>query len=246
MNRDEVSAITHGDLAWHNPIDDAKADAALGLLELAPGDRVLDVGCGQGELLVRLAERYGVAGVGVDLSEPAIAAARAKAAARVPDARLELVVGDAHELAGGEHALVACIGSMHAIGGFGALAAFAAPGGWVLVGDGYWRREPGEEYLAALGGASPDELPDYAGLLRAAAAAGLRPVHASVASDDDWDRYEWQLVFNGERYVAEHPGEPGADVVRAWVDRARERLLVPGGRDTLGFALVLLRREAGA
>jgi hypothetical protein len=30
--------------------------------------------------------------------------------------------------------------------------------------------------------------------------------------------------------------------VLAWVDSARERLLAPGGRDTIGFGLALLRR----
>jgi hypothetical protein len=31
--------------------------------------------------------------------------------------------------------------------------------------------------------------------------------------------------------------------VRDWIARARERLLAPGGRDTIGFALVVLRRD---
>lgn len=41
---------------------------------------------------------------------------------------------------------------------------------------------------------------------------------------------------------AEHPGEPAADDALEWVDAARHRPLGPGGRDTIGFGLVLLRR----
>ena len=45
-----------------------------------------------------------------------------------------------------------------------------------------------------------------------------------------------------EEKAAEHADDPDAPAVLAWVDRARERLLAPGGRDTIGFAVVLLRR----
>jgi hypothetical protein len=37
-----------------------------------------------------------------------------------------------------------------------------------------------------------------------------------------------------------HAGDPAAPDVLAWVDAARARLLAPGGRDTIGFGLVLL------
>jgi hypothetical protein len=96
--------------------------------------------------------------------------------------------------------------------------------------------------LAALG-ATRDELPGWAGLVRTASVPGLRAVWASVASEADWDRYEWTLIANGERWASEHPDDPAAADVLAWVDAARERLLAPGGRETIGFGLVLLRRH---
>ena len=95
----------------------------------------------------------------------------------------------------------------------------------------------------ALGGASVDELPDYSGLMRAAEQAGLTPLHSSVASEADWDRYEWRLILNAERWAAANPEDPGADVLRERARHARERMTMPGGRETLGFALVLLRRD---
>jgi hypothetical protein len=33
--------------------------------------------------------------------------------------------------------------------------------------------------------------------------------------------------------------------VRAWIDAARGRLLAPGGAETIGFALVVLRSRSG-
>ena len=81
-----------------------RTDAQLGPLGLfvidslapAPGERVLDVGCGAGQTLLLLAERVGSEGsvVGLDVSAPMLARARE----RVSEAGLsqvELVLGDA-------------------------------------------------------------------------------------------------------------------------------------------------------
>jgi SAM-dependent methyltransferase len=245
--RERITLITHGDVPVHNPLSLADLDAALAHAGLGPGDRVADIGCGTGELLLRLAERTGAAGVGVDASEPAIERARESAHARGLADRVEFVAADAAGFAPGDGAfsLAACVGSTHALGGLAPtarrLAELVAPGGHALIADGYWRREPEPAYLAALG-ATRDELPDWAGLMRTAAAPGLRAVWAAVASQADWDRYEWTLIANGERWAAEHPGDPAAPDVLGWVDAARERLLAPGGRETIGFGLVLLRR----
>jgi cyclopropane fatty-acyl-phospholipid synthase-like methyltransferase len=244
--RERLSAITHGDCPFHDPLDPAVVDEVLGFAGLGPGDRALDLGCGPGELLVRLAERTGCGGLGVDLAATQIDEARRRAAARAPQARLEFLAA----LAGtvdGEFALSACVGSTHALGGLDAslarMAELTLAGGHVLLGDGFWAREPTDAYLQALGGATRDELPDFAGLVRAGDRHGLTTVHVRVASEADWDRYEWTLIANGERFLAEHADAPEADDLRAWVDAARDRITVPGGRGTMGFALVLLRRS---
>ena len=64
-------------------------EAALDLLDPRPGERVLDLGCGDGTLTERIADR-GAAVLGIDNSPDMIAAARAK--------RLDAVLMDAAEM----------------------------------------------------------------------------------------------------------------------------------------------------
>jgi hypothetical protein len=53
MDRDVISALTHAGLPFANPLDPAEIDAAIVALDLPRPARVLDVGSGAGELLLR-------------------------------------------------------------------------------------------------------------------------------------------------------------------------------------------------
>jgi hypothetical protein len=103
----------------------------------------------------------------------------------------------------------------------------------VLYGEGFWRRPPSKEFLASLGGATEDELADLEGLRAAVGEAGFEIVHESFASEGDWARYEETTAGNAER----HDGRQS----RSYARRIRERRALPGGTDTLGFALLVLR-----
>jgi SAM-dependent methyltransferase len=76
---------------------------AVELLDLAPGDHVLDAACGSGHASVPAAERVGPTGrvIGVDLAADLLALARAKAARRGLD-HLELRLGDMQDIEYGD------------------------------------------------------------------------------------------------------------------------------------------------
>ena len=235
---ESASLRAHAAVPFMNPLSEADVDGAIAALELPAGARVVETGCGAAALLRRvLAAHPGARGVGVDPDGAALARARA---AGVGAELIEARAQDAG-LAPASFDLVINVASSHAHGGFpdalGALRALARPdGGLVLFGEGFWAREPSPAFLDALGGATADELPlGLDALLDAARAAGLAPVAPPrVASAADWAAYEDGLATEAER----HPD----DEARAYAARIRARRALPGGRDTMGFALLVLRR----
>ena len=230
MERADYTRIAHDGMAIMNPIPASKLDEVLALLDLPARGRVVDLGCGKGDLLRRVAARYDVDAVGID-RDP-------KLLAEAPPG-INVIVADIETWNRGRGAfdLVASVGSPAQLA---SLASLVRPGGLVLYGDGYWRREPSQEYLEALG-ATRDDLEEYAGTIRRATELGLTPVYAVTASVDDFDRYEWSWSLNGERFAAEHPEEPGVGEFLDWIRGGRRRYVELGGRDTLGFGLFLFR-----
>jgi SAM-dependent methyltransferase len=242
-----ASSIAHGDLPFHTPIGEEAIDALIDLLALEPPDRTIDVGCGRGELLLRIAERTGAGGLGIDLSEEQIAIARDEAAARATAEHLVFEARDAAALvaSAGGHAVACCIGSTHALGGLETtltrLTELVRPGGYVVVGEGYWLRPPEPEILEALG-ASADELTGLGELLGAGDRHGLRLAYLAVTDQTDWNRYEWAYIFNLDRYAADHPDEEGIEILIDRADRIRRRRVFGAEHgETLGFALLAWR-----
>lgn len=247
MNRAKLSTIAHSDHVFCNPIGDERVDRVLGLLDLGPGQKALDVGCGKAEMLLRLIERYGVRAVGVDTNPRYLEAARAGAAARLADpAALELHEAEAVTvpLPDASFDAALCIGSTHAFVSYArtlrALKRLVAPGGRILIGEGFWRCDPDDEYLAQLG-ARRDEFLDHSGTIERGVQEGLVPLYASVSNDDEWDHYEGLYCRAVELYAARHPDDPDSPAMQRYIRSWRE-MYQRWGRRTLGFGLYLFLR----
>jgi len=75
-----------------------KLDHVCRKLGLAPGERLLDIGCGWGGLVLHAAQRYGVHAVGITLSARQATLARERAAAARAADRVEIVQLDYREV----------------------------------------------------------------------------------------------------------------------------------------------------
>lgn len=240
-----ISAIAHRYHTYCSPLNLQRVKDLVELLRLPRSGHVLDAGCGKGELLIRIAERYRVTGIGFDLAVRLINAGRRKAMQVTPEL-VDLRVGDvrAYEVAPESLALAICVGSTHIYGGFSetlhALRALVQPGGYVLAGELFWEHEPAPELLSDLG-MTQDAHTDYAGLVRCGIDHDLIPLYCMTSSPEDWEHYEWLYVYALERYAVEHPEDPLCHAVQAQARRVRDRYL-RWGRDTFGFALCLFQR----
>nr|WP_228430484.1 class I SAM-dependent methyltransferase [Baekduia soli] len=85
-------------------------------LRLQPGERLLDVGCGWGSLLLHAARHHGVHGVGVTLSEQQAVMARRRIAEAGLSDRLEVRVCDYREIADGPFDKIASVGMYEHVG----------------------------------------------------------------------------------------------------------------------------------
>jgi cyclopropane-fatty-acyl-phospholipid synthase len=78
-----------------------KLDLICRKLDLRAGERMLDIGCGWGSLVIHAAAQYGVHATGITLSEPQAQLARERAAAAGVADRVTIRVADYRELAAG-------------------------------------------------------------------------------------------------------------------------------------------------
>lgn len=85
-------------------------------LRLAAGERLLDVGCGWGSLLVHAARHHGVRGVGVTLSDAQAELARERVAEAGLEGRVEIRVSDYRQIDDGPYDKVASVGMYEHVG----------------------------------------------------------------------------------------------------------------------------------
>lgn len=249
------TTIAHASHTFLGPVSEASVDALLARVAAsgagagaaaAGAARIIDVGCGKGELLVRALERLDGSGVGVepnpafaDATRVRIAARLAPGTAAVIESRLENALVAPHTFT-----LGICTGSLHAFGDWRAalrgMQRLVTPGGRALMGPGYWQQPPHRDYLAALGG-SEDEQHSLLATLAIAREEGWQVEACHESTTREWDTYEHAYAANVRAWCDANPADPDAKAFRERID-AWTRAYAKWGRGTMGYALVLLRR----
>ena len=95
---------------------EAKLDLVCRKLRLREGERLLDIGCGWGAMLIHAAERYGVTGHGVTLSEEQAALARTRIEERGLSDRITIELKPFEELEAASFDKVSSIGMFEHVG----------------------------------------------------------------------------------------------------------------------------------
>lgn len=243
-------ALRHHEIAEaRSRIIDPLTDEKLRLLGevTAPerGARVLDLACGKGELLATWARDHGTTGVGVDISEVFLGAARERAAELGVADRLRFERADAGTYEAGPEGydLVTSLGATWIGGGLAGtlelMRRALRPDGTLVVGEVYWRSEPSDEACRALE-LEREDFASLAGTNGRFEAAGLELVEMVLADPDSWDRYmasQWRTISD---WLRANPGHQDAPDMRDFLRHARASHL-SYGRDLLGWGAFVLR-----
>ena len=231
------------------PVSARRALAAIEMLHLPPGGRVLDLAAGTGGLLLDAMALSEGRGLGLVANEADAERARAAARREGLEARVEFRVGSAERFVPEERYDAILLVQPAAIAG-GDPESDAARclewlrvGGVLLVGRPFLRRPPPPGYRALLGAAGAG-LKSTGASAGAFVAAGFELLVTAVLSESEWDAHESASYRESLRRAAVLPDASVASVVReraeAWY-RAYWRY----GRDTLGFSFHALRKPRG-
>ncbi|WP_328394693.1 class I SAM-dependent methyltransferase [Streptomyces sp. NBC_00390] len=204
-----------------NPFTSEKLAILGQAISPSPGTRMLDLACGKGELLCTWARDHGVTGTGVDISTVFIGAARARAVELGVADRVGFVHADASgHVADDPVGIAACVGATWIGSGVPGtvelLRRSLAPGGMMLIGEPYWRREPLDQATVhACHVARKDDLLPLPELLEQFGDLGCDVVEMALADQDSWDRYVAAQWLNIRRWLDANPDDELADEMRA-------------------------------
>lgn len=224
------------------PLSTEKADRLIEQLKLDYNCYVLDIGCGEGEFLIRVAEQYSVTGVGFDRNLELITLAQQKAEKRIPSKTVSFACQDAQLFNWEAHEpnLIVCIGSEFIVGGYRqALQLFShhlVNSGVLLIGTVFWKQEPLPEYLSLMGGENPHF--DYMTTVDMAIEEGFIPLYLCQSSEDEWDDFESRHAQ--KRYLAAI--QNADETVFKWI-QSWQRGYLRWGRNTMGFGFLLLQKR---
>lgn len=228
-----------------NPLTDDKLMLLGEICRLKPEMRQLDLCCGKAEMLCQWSQRWGIYGVGVDISPVFLESAQDRALELGVIDWITLIEGDAGKYAYEPYSydIVSCLGATWIGGGLvgtlNLMRGAVKPDGLILVGEPFWNMIPSDATLSAMD-MNRDDFSTLAGTLDRIESVDLEVVEMVLADTDSWDRYiaaQWMTV---DDWLRGHPNDPDAPALRAWIAQSK-RSYLEFGRAYLGWGVFVLR-----
>jgi cyclopropane fatty-acyl-phospholipid synthase-like methyltransferase len=225
-----------------NPSTPYKLDKLIDTLQVQPGQHVLDVGCGKGWLLTRMAERCGITGTGVEINPWFVRDAVARTQRAGVSDTITIYESDAKQFTYADQHYDAglCIGATFALGGLDACLATlrrsVKSGGLIAIGDVFRYHDQLPAELSTMG-----DVPTLAELVEhicgSAPALGLW-----VANTDDWDNYESMKWRAAHAWTTRNADDPEFADFQQLVANMRNDYLTKE-RAHIGWAIVVTINE---
>jgi len=211
MDIPRIFNITESAHRIHNPFPPEKFATLGSALRLKPGDRVLDLGSGSGEMLCTWARDYGIIGTGIDMSRLFSEQAKLRAVELGVADQVTFIHGDAAGyVSDAKVDVAACVGATWIAGGvvgtIELLARSLRTRGVILIGEPYWRQLPPTEDVAK--GCLAHSISDFLMLPELLASfdrLGYDVVEMVLANQDGWDRYEAAKWLTMRRWLEANP-----------------------------------------
>jgi SAM-dependent methyltransferase len=237
-----------------NPFTPDKLARVGDIVQPTAATTMLDLCCGEGEMLCQWASKYGLHGTGIDLSHVFSASARKRAAELGVSDQITIMQGDAalyrDRLSdpAQQFDIVSCIGATWIGDGLVGTLELMRPAlkessdSLLLIGEPFWNMEPTAAVLEATG-FTPDMYLTLPGTLQRMRNAGYTLLSMVLADKNSWDRYECDVWLNGFRWLEAHPTDPDAAEFRDWLE-GRQQSYFEIGRDYFGWGVFILRPTA--
>lgn len=232
-----------------NPFSEVQLALLGEICQIQHGMQQIDLCCGKGEMLCSWSAKYGLAGVGVDISPVFLRAAHQRAAELQCQERVTFVEADAgsYPIESNSYDIVSCIGATWIGNGLTGTLELMRPAlrdreSLLLVGEPYWIETPPDEAYAAVVDGDREMYTSLAGTHERIEAAGFELVEMVLADQQGWDRYvarQWIAISN---WLRNHADDPDAAALWQWNEKEKHAYLTYGRRYFSWGVFVLRQR----
>jgi len=234
-------------LKFNNPINENKLDEIINLLQIKSTDTIVDIGGGNGSVLLKMIQKSKAKGILIEQNEKLIDACKKQSKTLIKSGKLILAEADAKtylkNLKPKSIDCFVCIGSSHIFDGYlnfiKAILPYLKDDGFLLIGEGFWMKKPSEEYLKVLGGTESELMRHYENI-EIPEKVGLTYLYSHAASIEDWNEFEGIYFLEEEMKALELSEKERKERLKNL--RAFRKAQFKFGRATMGFGLYLFMK----